>query len=222
MKTIRELPRTPLALAVMNLLMERPMHPYEMKLKMRERGHDQVIRLKGGSIYDTVVRLEEGGFINSQETSREGRRPERTVYAITETGRDEITAWLREMLAQPVNEYPQFAAALAFFAALDKEEVVRLLQVRTGLLESEIAETEEGMEYLKRTMGIPRLFLVELEYGVAVNRAELEWVRNLIHDIEDGTLWITHEEMKAVEARLGSRDEGGESGSITTTSGEVF
>src|SRR6267143_431683 len=94
MKTKRELPRTPLALAVMNLLMERPMHPYEMKLMMKERGHDLVIRLNGGSIYDTVERLEEGGFITSQAPSREGRRPERTVYTITPTGRDEITATL--------------------------------------------------------------------------------------------------------------------------------
>jgi DNA-binding PadR family transcriptional regulator len=212
MKTKRELPRTPLALAVMNLLMERPMHPYEMKLKMKERGHDQVIRLKGGSIYDTVERLEEGGFITSQAPSREGRRPERTVYAITETGRDEITAWLREMLAQPVNEYPQFAAALAFFAALDKEEVVRLLRVRTAFLESQIAGTEKGLENWTKTMGIPRLFLIEAEYGVAMNRAELEWVRRLIQDIEDGKLWLTHEDMWAIGARLENREEGGESG----------
>src|SRR5712691_1431425 len=146
MKANPQLPRTPLALAVMNLLMERPMHPYEMKLTMKERGHDQVIRLKGGSIYDTVVRLEEGGFIKSQETSREGRRPERTVYAITDTGRDEITAWLRELIAQPVNDYPQFAAALAFLAVLDKEEVVRLLQVRATMLEGQIAGNEKGLE----------------------------------------------------------------------------
>jgi DNA-binding PadR family transcriptional regulator len=210
MKSKRELPRTPLALAVMNLLMERPMHPYEMKLKMKERGHDQVIRLKGGSIYDTVERLEEGGFITSQAPSREGRRPERTVYTITETGRDEITAWLRELLAQPVNEYPQFAAALAFFAALDKEEVVRLLQARTAMLESQIAATEKGLENWTKSMGIPRLFLVEAEYGVAMTRAELEWVRRLMADIQDGKLWITHDEMKAVEARLGNRDDGGE------------
>src|SRR3979490_2286143 len=124
MKTTRELPRTPLALAVMNLLADRPMPPSEMKWTMKERGHDQVIRLKGGSIYDTVERLESGGFIQAQATSREGRRPERTVYAITEAGRDEIMAWLRELLAEPINEYPQFGAALAFFAALDKDEVV--------------------------------------------------------------------------------------------------
>jgi len=211
MKTKRELPRTPLALAVMNLLLERPMHPYEMKLKMKERGHDQVIRLKGGSIYDTVERLEEGGFITSQAPSREGRRPERTVYAITDTGRDEITAWLREMLAQPVNDYPQFAAALAFFAALDKEEVVRLLQVRSAMLESQIAGTEKAFENWTKTMGIPRLFLVEAEYAVAMHRAELEWVRRLIVEIQDGKLWVTHEDMKAFEARLGNQ-EGGDRG----------
>src|SRR5438105_5297909 len=207
MTTKRELPRTPLALAVMNLLMERPMHPYEMKLKMKERGHDQVIRLKGGSIYDTVERLEEGGFITSQAPSREGRRPERTVYTITEIGREEITAWLRELIAQPVTDYPQFAAALAFLAVLDKEEVIRLLQVRATMLETRITGNEKGLENWMKTMGIPRLFLIEAEYGVVMNRAELEWVRRLIQDIQDGKLWITHEEMKAVEARLGHREE---------------
>jgi len=195
----------------MTLLMERPMHPYEMKSKMKERGHDQVIRLKGGSIYDTVERLEEGGFITSQAPSREGRRPERTVYAITENGREEITAWMREMLAQPVNDYPQFAAALAFLAVLDKDEVVRLLRARAALLESQIARNEKGLEDLQTIHRIPRLFLVEAEYGVVVSRAEVEWVRSLIQDIENGTLWIKHEEMHAVDARLGNR-EGGDHG----------
>src|SRR5207244_8144863 len=126
MTTKRKLPRTPLALAVMNLLMEGPMHPYEMKSKMKERGHDQVIKVAGGSIYDTVERLEEGGFITAQETSREGRRPEKTTYAITDHGREEILGWLREMLAQPVNDYPQVAAARAFFAPVRQHRVARL------------------------------------------------------------------------------------------------
>jgi DNA-binding PadR family transcriptional regulator len=190
--------------------MERPMHPYEMKSKMKERGHDQVIRLKGGSIYDTVERLEEGGFITSQAPSREGRRPERTVYAITESGREEITAWMREMLAQPVNDYPQFAAALAFLAVLDKDEVVRLLRARTALLDSQIARNERVLEDLQKIQRIPRLFLVEAEYGVVVSRAEVEWVRSLIQDIENGTLWITHEEMHALQERLGNREGGGD------------
>jgi DNA-binding PadR family transcriptional regulator len=209
MKSKRELPRTPLALAVMNLLVEHPMHPYEMKSKMKERGHDQVIRLKGGSIYDTVERLESGGFIQAHETSREGRRPERTVYAITETGREEIMAWLRELLAQPVNEYPQFGAALAFFAALDQDEVVRLLKVRTALLEGQAAGEEKQLKALVE-MGLPRLFLVEGEYALAMKRAEADWVRKLIVEIEGGRLWITKEQMKDVAEKFENRREGGE------------
>ena len=211
MKSKRELPRTPLALAVMNLLVEHPMHPYEMKSKMKERGHDQVIRLKGGSIYDTVERLESGGFIQAQETSREGRRPERTVYAITETGREEIMAWLRELLAQPVNDFPQFAAALAFFAALDQVEVVRLLKVRIALLEGQAAGEEKQLKNFME-LGLPRLFLVEGEYALAMKRAEVDWVRKLIVDIERGGLWITKEQMKDVGEKFENRKEGGETG----------
>jgi len=183
----------------MNLLMERPMHPYEMKLKMKERGHDQVIRLKGGSIYDTVVRLEDGGFIKSQETSREGRRPERTVYAITDAGREETQDWLRELVSEPVHEYPQFAAALAFVGGLAKEEVVRLLQIRAVGLEARIAAVDTQLKNLTTDMRIPRLFVVEGEYGLAMDRSELEWVRRTIQEIQEGNLWITHDQMKAFE-----------------------
>ena len=207
MTTKKDLPRTPLALAVMNLLMEHPMHPYEMKSKMKERGHDQVVRIAGGSIYDTVERLEEGGFITAQETSREGRRPEKTTYAITDHGREEILGWLREMLAQPVNDYPQFAAALAFFAALDMDEVARLLKARTALLESEIAGMKKGLEGWMGEMGIPRLFLIESEYAIAMKTAEVNWVRDLIRDID--ALWMTADQMRMAEAAIHSRRGGG-------------
>jgi len=191
----------------MNLLMEHPMHPYEMKSKMKERGHDQVVKIAGGSIYDTVERLEEGGFIAVQETSRDGRRPEKTTYAITDHGREEILAWLREMLAQPVNDYPQFAAALAFFAALDKDEVTHLLKARTALLESEIAGMKKGLEGWMGEMGIPRLFLIESEYAIAMKTAEVNWVRDLIRDID--ALWMTADQMRAAETAIQSRGGGG-------------
>ena len=210
MKADKKLPRTPLALAVMNLLNERSMHPYEMKSKMKERGHDQVVKIKGGSIYDTVERLERGGFIKSEAPSREGRRPERTVYAITDSGRDELKVWMRELLAEPAHEFPQFAAALAFFAGLEKDEVIHLLQLRTVMLDARIAATDKQLKSVMDDMKVPRLFLVEGEYGVAMDRAELDWVRRLIRDIQDGTLWIGRAEAMAYEESL-DRSKGGES-----------
>jgi DNA-binding PadR family transcriptional regulator len=179
--------RTPLALAVLNLLNERSMHPYEMQLLMRERGHDRVIKLKGGSLYSTMERLVAAGLIEPVETSRAGRRPERTVYAITEVGRDELLLWLRELLSEPVEEYPWFGSALAFLGALPKEEALGLLQRRAMALEAAVAALDSVRQTMERS-GLPRLFGVEGEYALAMRRAELAWVRQLLDDIRSGDL----------------------------------
>jgi DNA-binding PadR family transcriptional regulator len=201
MKRFPSLPRSPLALAIMNLLFERPMHPYEMKTTMKERGHDEVIKLKGASIYDTVERLERGGFIQSQETSRDGRRPERTVYALTEPGRDELQTWMREIVSEPAREFPEFAAALAFIAGLDRAEAVELLQRRILLQEAQLAAATTKLRGALAA-GIPRLFTLEGEYLIAMRRAEIDWVKEVAADVQNGELWLTHEQMQAVAAMV--------------------
>ncbi len=193
--------RTPLALAVLNLLHERPMHPYEMQQLMRERGHDQVIKLKGGSLYSTIERLAAAGLIEPLETSREGRRPERTVYALTGAGKDELWLWLSELLSEPIHEYPWFGSALAFLPALPQEEVVRLLERRVMALDS-------VLQAVKRS-GLPRLFGVEAEYALAMRQAELAWVRQIVDEVRTGRLeWPPevrefHERNKSEHAPLG-------------------
>jgi DNA-binding PadR family transcriptional regulator len=179
--------RTPLALAVLNLLYERSMHPYEMQVLMRERGHHQVIKLKGGSLYSTIERLTAAGLVEPVETSREGRRPERTVYALTAKGRDELMLWLRELISQPAQEYPWFGAALAFLGALPPDEARRLLEVRVIALEAEVAAGEAALHAATRG-GLPRLFAVESEYAVALRRAELAWVTQIVDDMRTGKL----------------------------------
>ena len=110
-KRVRPLPRTPVALSVLNLLNERPMHPYEMRTRMRERGHDRAFKIRESSVYDTVTRLAERGFIEPVDVNREGRRPERTVYAITEAGRDELLVWMWELVSEPGWWVPSVAVA---------------------------------------------------------------------------------------------------------------
>ena len=82
----RSFRRSPLALAVLTLLVEAPSHPYEMQRKLVERGKDEVIQFKPASVYRMIERLEQGGLIEVMGTDREGKRPERTVYRITEDG----------------------------------------------------------------------------------------------------------------------------------------
>ena len=132
----------PLALAVMALLYERPMHPYEMVSVMRERGKHESVRLRYSSLYSVVEALVREGLISPRETVREGRRPERTVYELTDEGRVEFLRWLRELLSDPAKEYTQFAAGLTFLPALLPDEAAELLDERVRRLEEEVGGDE--------------------------------------------------------------------------------
>jgi DNA-binding PadR family transcriptional regulator len=177
----------PLALAVMALLYERPMHPYEMVSVMRERGQHESVRLRYSSLYSVVEALGREGLISPRETTREGRRPERTVYELTEAGRIEFLSWLRELLREPGKEYTQFAAGLTYLVALPPSEALALLKERTRLLEEAVGEMRSRLDATIEG-GLPRVFLVENEVEVVLREAELEWVRGLVREIHTGKL----------------------------------
>jgi DNA-binding PadR family transcriptional regulator len=183
-------PRTrsnPLALAVLTCLYERPMHPYEISQTLRMRGTDQAVRLNFGSLYSVVTGLERRELIEAVETVREGRRPERTIYAITDRGTAEMNEWLADLLTVPVKEYLQFEAGLALVAVLPPDEVASLLRQRYETLDIQLDQSEAALSAMEKR-GLPRLFLLEGEYQVALRRAELVWIRQLVADIESGTL----------------------------------
>ena len=202
----------PLALAVMALLYERPMHPYEMVSTMRERGKHESVRLRYSSLYSVVGAMEREGLILPRETVREGRRPERTVYEITDAGRQEFLTWLRELLKEPAKEYTQFAAGLSFLPGIPPEEAVGLLRERVRLLEAETAEMRSRLDGAMEQYNLPRLFLVEGEHELMLREAELEWVRGLVQDIQDGKLGSLSEWRSAHSERAAMGAGEGEGG----------
>ncbi len=169
----------PLALAVLALLAEKPMHPYEMSSTLRERAKEQSIKLNYGSLYSVVESLMRHKLIDVQETVREGRRPERTVYTITELGRIEMVDWMSDLLAMPVKEFLRFEAALSLMPVLSPDEVVRLLEIRRTRLEAEIAGND-GIMAKMAEHGMPYLWTIEVDYMQALRRAERDFVTSTI------------------------------------------
>jgi DNA-binding PadR family transcriptional regulator len=172
----------PLALAVLVLLYERPMHPYEMAVTLRERGKEKSIRLNYGSLYTIIEQLLREKFIAVREILREGRRPEKTIYDLTPEGETGLLDWMRELVSSPVKEYPQFEAALSLLPALPPEEVVDLLGIRLSLLKKAIEGSDEE-DRVCEEMGLPRLFSLEREYYKAVTLAEYKFSKDLMSDI---------------------------------------
>jgi DNA-binding PadR family transcriptional regulator len=174
----------PLALAVLSYLTMKPMHPYELSRTLRDNGDARSIKFNHGSLYMVVQQLAKAGYVAEQETSREGQRPERTIYAITDAGRREVHDWLSELIGQPEHEYPHFVAALSLVAALPPGEVVPLLRERLNALAVQRAEIQ-GMIDSSLSQGVPELFLVEEEYRLAMLDAEVSFVERFIAQITD-------------------------------------
>lgn len=174
------------ALTVLCLLRERPMHPYEMQRLIRQRHKDEFLDLKRGSLYHAIDRLQQAGLIEVVETSREGRRPERTTYRLSERGELEMLDRLRELLAKPVCEPMQFVAALSFLTQLSGEDSADQLHERACRLELAIVALDAVLREMTPRIG--RAPLIEVEYLRAMRQAELEWVRALGEDIRTGRL----------------------------------
>jgi DNA-binding PadR family transcriptional regulator len=177
----------PLALAVLECLSEKPMHPYEISATLRTRGKEQSIKLNYGSLYSVVESLARHGLISAQQTTREGRRPERTVYAITEAGQAELEDWLAELLATPTREYTSLEAGLSLAGALPPDDVARLLDKRCFALEMQLSGLQKAGE-LSDELGLPEIFAIESHYRHALLSAELAFVRRLVGRIRDGSL----------------------------------
>jgi DNA-binding PadR family transcriptional regulator len=177
----------PLAMAVLVCLYERPMHPYEVAQTLRERAKQESVRLNYGSLYAVVESLEKRGLIKAAGTIREGKRPERTVYQITDDGAREMVDWLTELIGVPVKEYPQFMAGLSFVGALDPDDALRALRERADTLGFKLAGLRGSMK-AARQAGLPRLFELEVEYEEGQLAAELRFVRGLVSDIEGNAL----------------------------------
>lgn len=194
--------RSPLAMVVLSLLAEAPMHAYGMQQLIKSRRKDEVVNVaQRNSVYQAIERLLRDGYIRVRHTAREAGRPERTVYELTDDGRAMQEQWLQSMLSTPAREFPEFPAALAFITTLTAEDALRRLQMRAsalaGRLERVRAENQAGQD-----MGLPRVFLIEGEYELAMAETELAFVRRLVDDFRDGRLGWTPQWLAEVSAKF--------------------
>jgi DNA-binding PadR family transcriptional regulator len=177
---------TPLALSALALLVERPMHPYEMYRLMVERYEHEIVKVKPGTLYHAVARMADAGLVEAVGTDREGGRPERTTYRVTERGRRVLAERLRELLARPVDEYPSFPVALGEAHNLPRDEVLALLRERIRALGAKLDETAARVARAATT--VDEVHLVDRHYLAEMATAERDFLHRLVVRIENGEL----------------------------------
>jgi DNA-binding PadR family transcriptional regulator len=186
----------PLALAVLACLAQRPMHPYEMSVTMREQRKDSAVKLNFGSLYSVVGSLQRTGLIEQVgPPTRRGNRPERRTYAITAAGSSTLVEQVRSLVREPAAEYPMFAVGLDYLTALAPAEAVAALQARAQALAADARERRADLTESRNTLarrGLGRVYVLEDEYRLSMVEAELAWVRSVLVDFEAGELSDDH------------------------------
>ena len=189
-------------LTVLAMLSVRAGHPYELHRFIIDTHKDYVTGLPR-SLYHAVERLAREGLIEPVETSREGRRPERTVYEITDEGRRELSTRLRALLENPSAERRSFTAAVSLIGALPPSDALHALRTGAAALEGRLAGVNAQLK-AQNDSGLPEFLTLELDYERALTETELAWVRALVERLASGELeWSSTLEQNLLAHVLG-------------------
>ena len=200
----------PLALAALAWLVRQPMHPYEIGRRLEDSGEDRHIKYNQSSLYMVMDQLLKAGFVREQGTMRNGQRPRRTVYAVTDEGRHEFFHWIRVLIAQPRNEYPHFATALSLMRLLAPGDVVELLECRLSALSAKTDEIR-GVRREAVDRGSTWPALIQEQYALAMVRAEADFVTRLMHSLTTSTTTKAESESTTSESTTWSESTTSES-----------
>jgi DNA-binding PadR family transcriptional regulator len=175
---------TSLGVSVLALLRERPMHGYEMFQTLVQRRADRIVKVRPGSLYHVVDRLTEAKLIRQAATARNGKRPERVIYEITDAGAEALGERVRELIATPVHEFSDFVVALAEIDTVDLDTAANAVDDRVGALEAGVAEV-----MALRDSGVaPAAYLTALDYLLAIMKSQLSWLQRFAGSLRSGQL----------------------------------
>lgn len=173
----------PVVLAALGALLERPMHAYQLAGVLAGRG----VPANRGSLYDTLEAMTRAGWVEPRPAQRDGARPQRTPYALTRAGQAELARRLDRQVREPRREFPEFLGAVSHLGVLGPERAAEALTERAGRLAALIAADQRGLDEALAG-NVPRLFVIEAEYALALLKAERDWVLALARDVTSGRL----------------------------------
>ena len=129
-------------------------------------------------VYSELRRLESLGYVTERRVQQE-TRPDKRLYHITPSGRDELQRWLDESEVVPDVLKSVFLLKLFFGGDTSPEVLIGQLEARFNQMEERLLQYEE-IENEINDQGDWLFPYLTLGYGMAHVRAEIEWICSAI------------------------------------------
>jgi DNA-binding PadR family transcriptional regulator len=161
-------------LLLLGVLMNGKMHGYRLNEYVKH-AMSFYTDLKKSTAYYILDQLERGGYV-SYKLEKDGKRPERRIYEITEEGKDCFLKLLRERLGNYIPTSFGDDIGVTFIDHLPPEEARDLLIKKRKKIEDQLA-TYKGVEDHGGS----------LQYAINHNiihfKAEISWIDEILKDI---------------------------------------
>nr|WP_236587785.1 PadR family transcriptional regulator [Tumebacillus amylolyticus] len=168
---------------ILGLLCSEDLHPYEVAQILKERSMERVVKLNIGTIYYNFEMLLKRGDIAVKEVVHDSRRPDKTVYRITEQGRERFQELLKKQFENETTQYHPLYPAL-LLARYGEEAVIRksLLKRRKQLAK----QMDHLSQEMSRTDDHAHWSLVHiLKNGWLHYQTELEWLDAFLQELDE-------------------------------------
>ena len=177
--------------AILGFLNYDPLSGYDLK-KVFDISVQHFWPADQSQIYRTLTRLTERDWVE-MEVIEQTERPDRKVYHITESGREELLRWLAEAAPEKASR----SAALIqvfFFGQLKDEVILHKFEAYAQTIRAVLVNYENLSKELTSSLPetcTPRehfFWLLTLDLGLRTMRENLAWAENVIAQFKAGTV----------------------------------
>jgi DNA-binding PadR family transcriptional regulator len=168
---------TPLEYALLGLIGISPMTGYDVH-KMFETTPFGHFSSSPGAIYPALNRLARRSLLRTSLDRRKEARPRR-VYALTRTGEEALSTWLRQPVTRDELIRMSGAPILRFNFAKDRLSIEEILTYLEGYGRVLAAYIDELLSYDDQ-LKAPEMYhnRLALDHGIRRYRSELEWIKS--------------------------------------------
>ncbi len=163
-------------LILLGILLDGKTHGYRLN-EYVTHAMDLYADIKKSTVYYTLEKLEKDGYV-THETEREGKRPERRVYQITEKGKSYFLQLLRDNLGEFTRTYFNDDIGIAFMDQFSMPEVRNLLEKKRGMAESTLKQFKEVPDHGGNWHYV-------ISHNIAHLEADLAWIDSILREIEN-------------------------------------
>ncbi|MGO9760416.1 MAG: PadR family transcriptional regulator [Solirubrobacteraceae bacterium] len=156
-----------------------PTHGHEIRRLAERIDVESWSEAQIGSIYNALGRLQDEQLIEPIRIERQGRRPTRTVYAITAAGRLELASLRDKLLHEVALPSDPFDIALWVSAQAPTQELLLAIERRCASLQELHARLEHERTRLTAAGYLPFIGELLFRHGETRIEAELRWHQEL-------------------------------------------